>query len=129
MNLANHFWRDLGRAALALPVVALPAGCDCYGAVCGNCPPALVLRVTDSNSGAPVTDVTVAGANAECDVLQEYGYTECRLSLGTGAYDVTVAAPGYHNAKLSGTIDPDSGDGCCSCGYNQKRRNVALTTQ
>ncbi len=110
-----------------LAPLALTPGCnECGGVPCGGCPAALELRVTDALTGESVVDVTVDGADALCELRQDLGYTACDVHLTVGAHELVVTAPGYEEQELGVTINPDSGDACCSCGYNAKRLEVEL---
>ena len=97
------------------------------GVDCGACPPAFTLHITDADTGQPVSDVNVSGAEAYCAVEATLGYTVCEVELGVGTFDITLAADGYEDLPVSVTINPDSGESCCGCGYNAKRRDVQLT--
>lgn len=116
----------LGLAAIVVPLRLI--GCDaCGGVVCPACRPALELRLTDADTGEPVTQATVVGADGYCQVEADLGWTSCEVTLGIGSHEVTVTAPGYEDLTITALINADSGDDCCSCGYNEKRRDEVMT--
>jgi hypothetical protein len=109
-------------AALAL------AGCGlCGDVVCGGCPAALTLKVSDAVAGGPVAELTITGLSADCAPRVDLGYTLCEIQLAPGTYGMELQAPGYAAQTLSETINEDSGDSCCSCGYNPKTRDVGMS--
>lgn len=120
--------RALPTSLLAVLAAGLLAGCGlCGDVVCEGCPPALTLQVSDAQTGGAVADATVSGdATTECLVSEGIDYAVCELAVQPGTYDFTVSAPGYDDQAINVTINPDSGDSCCSCGYNSKTKDVAL---
>ncbi|MBW2529291.1 MAG: hypothetical protein JRI23_34260 [Deltaproteobacteria bacterium] len=103
------------------------AGCSqCGGVVCDACPAPFTALVTDAVTGQPVADVVVVGADGSCEVRADLGYTQCDVWLPIGDSELTLSASGYSDAPVSVTINPDSGESCCSCDYNPKRREVSL---
>jgi len=112
----------------ALASVLAVSGCGlCGDVVCGGCPPALTLKVSDSAEGGPISELSITGATADCVPRTDLGYTLCQIQLDVGNYELDLQAPGYAPQTISVTINPDSGESCCSCGYNAKTRDVALT--
>jgi hypothetical protein len=122
-------WRGavgLGGLVAALGLAA--SGCGlCGDVVCGACPAPLTLRVTDDQTGGAVAELTVAGAEALCDVPAGADVTSCDVQIGVGVSELVLSAPGYEDAALSVTINADSGESCCSCGYNSKILDVTMS--
>ena len=104
------------------------AGCGlCGDVVCGGCPAALTLKVSDAAAGGPVAGLTITGVSADCAPRTDLGYTLCEIPVDPGSYQIELQAPGYATLTISETINADSGDSCCSCGYNPKYRDVGMT--
>jgi hypothetical protein len=124
MRFAPRFLLALPCGALALAA----AGCGlCGDVVCGACPPALTLNVSDATLGGPVNGLTISGLVADCSPRADLGYTLCEAQVGPGTYQITLQAAGYLAQTVSMVINDDSGDSCCSCGYNPKYRDVPMT--
>jgi len=104
------------------------SGCGlCGDVVCGACPPALTLNVSDAAKGGPVSGLTISGVTADCVPRVDLGYTLCQVQLDVGTYEIALQAPGYDAQTISVIINADSGESCCSCGYNAKTRDVPMT--
>ena len=115
---------------LSLGLATTLGGCGlCGDVVCGACPAALTLQIKDSVTGGPVPDVVVSGAQAYCDDSAGADQTSCDVTLGAGPAELVLSAPGYDDQTISVTINADSGESCCSCGYNQKVKGVVMTPQ
>lgn len=127
MRLSAGLFGALGVGCLAACAQALSGCNNCGGVVCDACPAALTLRITDATTGLPVAGVSVTGAEAYCEVRDDLGYTTCEVELGVGSAEIGLSSAGYDDLPLSVTINPDSGESCCSCGYNAKWRTVQMT--
>jgi hypothetical protein len=108
--------------------LALAAGgCGlCGDVVCGACPPALTLKVSDAAAGGPITGLSVSGVAADCEPRADLGYTLCEAQVAPGTYEISLQATGYLAQTISMVINDDSGESCCSCGYNAKYRDVQM---
>jgi hypothetical protein len=119
--------------AIGLATVGLAAasfsfsGCsECGGVVCDPCPPPFTLLVTDADTGLVVHGVEVQGQNGACNVRPDLGHTVCDVWVSVGDSEMALAADGYEDLDLAVTINPDSSETCCGCGYNSKRRDVQM---
>lgn len=103
------------------------AGCNqCGGVICDACGPPFSVHVTDADTGLMIDDVEVVGANGLCEGRPDLGYTLCEVWLEVGTWEFELRADGYDDLALGVTINPDSGESCCSCGYNPKRRDAQM---
>jgi hypothetical protein len=103
-------------------------GCGlCGDVVCGACPAPLTLRVTDAEAGGAVAGLVVTGAEALCDAPTGAELTSCDVQVGVGTTELVLSADGYDDEAVSVTINADSGESCCSCGYNSKILDVTMT--
>jgi len=125
MTVCLRLGATLRCGALALALVL--SGCGlCGDVVCGACPPALTLKISDAVQGGPVSELSISGVTADCVPRPDLGYTLCQVQLDVGTYELGLQAPGYTAQTISVTINADSGESCCSCGYNAKTRDVAM---
>lgn len=116
-------------ALACLPLLSL-AACDseCRNIQCGPCPSPISIEVTDALDGSAVPNVRVTSARGNGTCSDAGAKTICTVDAAkpTGAWILEVSADGFMPQSIEVNVAADSGEDCCSCGYESVVKKVAL---